>query len=137
MGDTILRVDYFTTTVADKPGEGLRLLNRLKEAGVSLLGFSAFPVPDGQAQLDFLPSDTEQFLKAAAGAGIPLSEKKRGFLIEGVDRPGAVAEVVRCLADARINITAMDALCTGGGRYGAILWVKPAAYESAAKALGV
>lgn len=137
MGDHIRRADYFTTTVTDKPGEGLRLLSRLKEAGVSLLAFTAFPVQDGQAQVDFVPSDTEQFLKAAAGAGITLSEKKRGFLIDGADRPGAVAEVVKRLADAKINITAMDALCAGGGRYGAILWVKPAVYEAAAKALGV
>jgi hypothetical protein len=48
-----------------------------------------------------------------------------------------VAEVVKRLSEAKINITAMDALCAGGGRYGAILWVKPAAYEAAAKALGV
>jgi len=47
-----------------------------------------------------------------------------------------VAEVLKRLADAKINVTALDAVCTGGGRYGAILWVKPASFEAAAKALG-
>jgi hypothetical protein len=137
MADKVRRADYFYTTVADKPGEGFRILNRLKEAGVNLLAFSAFPIPGNQAQVDFIPSDTEKFVKAAKAAGITLSEKKQGFLVDGADRPGAVAEVVRRLSDAKINITAMDALCAGGGRYGAILWVKPASYETAAKALGV
>jgi hypothetical protein len=40
------------------------------------------------------------------------------------------------LADAGINITAIDAVAAGGGRYGAILWVKPAEVRKAAKALG-
>jgi hypothetical protein len=137
MADNIRRADYFYTTVPDEPGEGYRILGRLKEAGVSLLAFSAFPMAGGQAQVDFVPSDTEKFLKAAKATGITLSERKRGFLIDGADRPGAVAEVVQRLAAAKINITAMDALCAGGGRYGAILWVKPDAYETAAKTLGV
>jgi hypothetical protein len=136
MADSIRRVEYFTTTVPDTPGEGLRLLGALQKAGVSLLAFSAFPVAGNRAQVDFVPADREPFLKAAGAAGIALSEKKQGFLIDGAERPGAVADLVKRLADANINITALDAVCAGGGRYGAILWVKPAAYEAAAKALG-
>jgi hypothetical protein len=40
------------------------------------------------------------------------------------------------LADAGVNITALDAVAAGEGRYGAILWVKPAEVRKAAKALG-
>src|SRR5712691_10478272 len=29
------------------------------------------------------------------------------------------------LAEAKINVTAIDAVCAGAGRYGAILWVAP------------
>lgn len=50
---------------------------------------------------------------------------------------GAVADVTRRLSDARINITAAAAASAGGGRYGMILWVAQADYETAAKALGV
>ncbi len=39
---------------------------------------------------------------------------------------GAVAELHRKLAEAKINVTAIDAVCAGAGRYGAILWVAPA-----------
>lgn len=41
------------------------------------------------------------------------------------------------LAEAKINITATIATAAGGGRYGMVLWVAPADYEAAAKALGV
>ena len=47
--------------------------------------------------------------------------------------PTAGAGVVTA---AGINVTAVDAACAGGKRYGAILWVKPADHRRAAKALG-
>jgi hypothetical protein len=47
-----------------------------------------------------------------------------------------VAEIMGRLAAAKINVTAIDAVCAGAGRYGAILWVKPPDVARAAKALG-
>ena len=135
MADTARRIDYFYITVPDTPGEGHRLLKSLQKAGVSLLAFSAFPVAGGKTQIDFVPSDSDKFLAAARQAEISLSERKRCFLIDGADRPGAVGEIVGRLSEARINITALNAVCGGAGRFGAILWVKPSAYEAAAKAL--
>jgi len=41
------------------------------------------------------------------------------------------------LAEAKINITAMEAVCAGQGRYGAIFWVKPRDVKKAVKALGL
>ncbi len=48
---------------------------------------------------------------------------------------GAIADILGKLADAKINVTAVDALCAGENRYGAILWVKPPDRKRAAKAL--
>jgi hypothetical protein len=39
------------------------------------------------------------------------------------------------LAAKRINVIAIDAVCAGSGRYGAILWVSPSQYGKAARAL--
>jgi hypothetical protein len=136
MADSIRRIDYFYTLVPDLPAEGHRLLKSLQEAGVSLLAFSAFPIPGGKTQIDFVSSDSDRFLAAARDAGITLSERKRCFLVDGADRPGAVAEIVARLSEERINVTALDAVCGGAGRFGAILWVKPSAFEAAASALG-
>ncbi len=66
-----------------------------------------------------------------------LSDKKTAFLVEGDDRIGAAAGVLDKLAAAKINVTALDAVRGGGGRYGAIIWVKPGDVDKAAKALGV
>lgn len=135
MTDTIRRVDYFYIDTPNRPGEAARALKALKDAGINLLAFSGFP--KGQrAQLDFVPADPVAFVKAAKKAGWKLSAKKSGFLIQGEDRPGAVADILGKLADARINVTAVDAVCAGADRYGVILWVKPPDLKRAAKALG-
>jgi hypothetical protein len=137
MSDKVRRADYFYTHVPDTPGEGFRVLSKLREAGINLAAFSAFPSSGGKTQVDLVPEGAEALIKACQQAGISLTGPKPCFLIEGADRPGAVAEIVKRLADAKINVTAADAVCAGGGRYGAILWVKPESVNAAAKALGV
>ena len=135
MGDVIRKVDYFYIKSANKPGEGAKILRALRDEGINLLAFSGFP--QGQkAQIDFVPEDPLAFETAAKRVGLKLSAKKSGFLVQGEDRTGAVAEVMGKLADAKINVTAIDALSAGGGRYGAILWVKPKDVAKAAQALG-
>ena len=136
MAEEIRRVDYYYTTVPDKPGEGHRALAALHQAGVNLLGFSAFPQGRWRSQLDFLPEDSVAFAKAAKSSGLKLSKKKGCFLIRGEDRPGALAEKVAKLAAAGINVISVQAACAGAGRYGALLWVKPRDLKKAAKTLG-
>jgi hypothetical protein len=135
MAETIRRVDYFYIETPNRPGEAARALKALKDAGINLLAFSGFP-KGRRAQLDFIPADPAALVKAAKRAGWKLSAKKSGFLIQGEDRPGAVADILTKLADAKINVTAVDAMCAGADRYGAILWVKPPDLKRAAKALG-
>jgi hypothetical protein len=134
MADTIRRVEYFYVQVPDKPGEGARALATLRGAGVNLLAYSGFPA-GRRAQLDFVPEDPAAFKQAARQAKWKVKGPKRGFLIQGEDRVGACAEILDKLAAAKINVTAMDAVSAGAGRYGAILWVKPAAFKKAATVL--
>lgn len=135
MAETVRRVDYYYTTVADEPGEGARLLAAFKEAGVNFLALHAFPAEGGKAQVDFVPQDRESFLAAARAAGVELSEAKTAFLLEGEDRVGATADTLAKLAAAGINVTAGTSIVSGG-RYGTLLWVRPSAVASAAAALG-
>ncbi|OLC17148.1 MAG: hypothetical protein AUH29_03015 [Candidatus Rokubacteria bacterium 13_1_40CM_69_27] len=136
MAETIQLVDYFYVEAPDKPGEAARLLNELRRAGVNLLAFSGFP-KGKRSQLDFIPADPAAFRAAAAAAKWKLKGPKKGFLVQGDDRVGAVAEVLGRLAAAKINVTATDAVCAGAGRYGVILWVKPRDLKRAAQALGI
>ena len=57
MANTVEQVEYYYTKVANRPGEGTRVLNALKGAGVNLLAYTGFPASATRAQLDFVPSD--------------------------------------------------------------------------------
>jgi hypothetical protein len=136
VAEEIRQVDYFYVMVPDKPGRAAGILAGLREAGVNLVGFSGFP-KGRKGQLDFIASDPAAFAKAAKNLGLSLSKKKSGFLIQGEDRPGAVAEVLSKLASAKINVTSMQAVSAGAGRYGGLLWVKGKDVKKAAKLLVV
>ena len=133
--DTIRKVDYFSMEVPHKPGVAAQVLNTLKEEGIDLLAFTGFP-SGRRAQLDFIPVDSSAFTRAAKRAKLAINPRKTGFLSQGPDRVGVVADLVSRLADAGINVTAIDAVCAGEGRYGAIFWVKPPDVAKAARILG-
>ncbi|HSD61287.1 MAG TPA: ACT domain-containing protein [Burkholderiales bacterium] len=135
MADVIRKVDYFSIQAADKPGEGLRYLSALREQGVNLLAFTGFPT-GRRAQIDFIPEDTAALKAAAKKVKLALGARKSAFLLQGEDRAGALAETLETLAAAKINVTAMDAVTAGSGRFGAIFWVKPRDVNRAAKLLG-
>ena len=119
---------------SDKPGEGLKVLNALRDEGVNLSAFVAFP-KGRRAQLDFVPMDQAAFKTAAKKAKVRLIGPKTTFLVKGDERTGAVADTVTKLSGAGINITALHVITAGAGRYGAILWVKPRDVNKAAKVL--
>ena len=135
MADTIRLIDYFYVMTPNKPGVGAAMLGELRRAGVNLLALSGFPSGRG-AQIDFVPEDAAAFRAAAKQAKWKLTGPKRAFLIGGDDRAGAVGEILQKLADAKINVTAVDATCAGAGRFGALLWVAPRDVTRAARALG-
>jgi hypothetical protein len=122
VADTVRLVEYFYITAPDKPGEGGRALNALKDAGINLLAFSGFP-QGRRAQMDFVPADPAAFKQAAKKAKWKVVGPKRGFLIQGDDRVGAVADLLDRLGAAKINVMAIDAVAVTDGRYGAIFWV--------------
>ncbi|HXZ95527.1 MAG TPA: hypothetical protein VEG37_00545 [Burkholderiales bacterium] len=135
MPDIVRKVEYFTVSAPNKVGEGVRMLKALRDANVNLLAFSGFP-RGGRAQIDFIPENTMALKDAAKRAGIRLSAKKTGFLIQGDDRVGAIVDTLGKLAEAKINVTALDAVTAGEGRYGVIFWVKPKDVAKTTKLLG-
>jgi len=135
MAETVRQVEYFYTEVPNKVGEGAKALRTLKDAGVNLLAFSGFPV-GRKAQLDFFPADGAAFKQVAKANRWKLVGPKRGFLVQGDDRMGAIADLIGKLGDAKIEVIAIDAVSLGE-RYGALLWVTPRDAKKAATILGV
>ncbi len=136
MADRVRKINYCYTKVPNYAGQGEEALRALREAGVNLLAYSAFPIAGRRAQMDFIPENMSAFKKVARKHGWRLSTVKKGFLITGQERVGAVHRHLAKLSDANINVTAVDALGAGRGRYGMILWVKPKQYARAARVLG-
>lgn len=133
--DTIRRADYFSLEVPNKIGEGARLLGALRDAGINLTAFTAFP-SGRRAQIDFIPEDSAAFKAAVRKLGIKVAPRKTVFIVQGDDRPGAIAEICQKLADAGVNMIAMDAASAGNRRYAGMFWVDPGDVKKAAKALG-
>ena len=122
MPDTVRKVHYFSTSVPDKPGQAFRVLASLVSGGVNLLACSG-TTRGRRAVIDVVPEDALRFGAVALKAVLEFSEKRLGFLIQGEDRPGALADNLKVLADAGINVAAVDGLAAGAGRWGAIVWV--------------
>ena len=137
MSETIRIVDYFYTSVDDRPGEGYRLLARLKRCHVNFLAFSASPCGPCQCQLNFFPEDHEALQRAAKEVNVTLNGPRKAFLIQGDDRMGALADTFRKFLDADVNLLATNCVSDNRGGYGMIIWVSPRDFEEAARALGV
>jgi hypothetical protein len=135
MADRVRKVNYCYLTVPARAGQGAKVLGQLKDAGVDLLAFTGFPTKAGKAQIDLVAQDMAGVRRVARKNDWRLSANKKGFLVQGSDKVGAVHRHVQKLADLRINVTAADAVAAGQGRYGMLLWVKPKDYARAARAL--
>jgi hypothetical protein len=136
MADRVRKINYTYVMVPHRPGKGVAVLGPLREAGVNLLAFSAFPAGGGRAQVDLVTDDMPGLRRVARRNGWRLKSVKRGFLVQGDDKVGAVHRLLEKLAAAKVNAIAADAVTAGKGRYGMILWVKPRDVARAAKALG-
>jgi predicted amino acid-binding ACT domain protein len=137
MSDNVRKVDYFHFDIRNEPSEAFHVLSTLKEHGVNLINCTAFPGRWNRAKLTVVPAEAAMLERAAQVAHVSISAKKAAFLVQGADRPGAVAEVMKKLADAKIDVTAYNATVGGTGGFGMMLWVKQKDVAAAAKALGV
>lgn len=136
MAHEISRVDYFYTTVEDRPGEALRFLTALSDLGVSLLAFTAIPVGLLQTQLTIFPDDSLRLKDEGRKAGFQLDGPHPALLVQGEDAPGALVEIHEKLFQAGINVYASTGVASRRGSYGYILYVRPEEFTAAAEAVG-
>jgi hypothetical protein len=136
MSDRVKKASYAYVMVPNRAGQGLKVLDALRKANVDLAAFSAFPARGGKTQVDLIADDIPALKRVARQNDWRLSQVKKGFLIQGADRLGAVHRQLAKLAAAKISVTAADAVSAGMGRYGMILWVRQKDHARAARALG-
>ena len=135
MADIVRKVEYFSISVPNTPAKAFGVLSTLVSAEVDLL--ACIGTPRGrQAQIDVVPADTRRFKNAVKKAGLSFTPEKSGFLIQGRERAGARADHLKKLGDHGINVTGIDALSAGEGRWGAIIWVEESALRKSRQVLG-
>ena len=94
----------------------------------------AFP-RSRRTQVDVVPEDPAAFKSIAKMHKLKIQGPKMCLLVDGDDRPGALADLTDRLRLAKINMTAVTGLCAGQGRFGAILWVQSAGCEKSRQGL--
>jgi hypothetical protein len=131
------KVQYFYATVEDRPGAAFRLLAKLAESDVNLLAFSATPTGPNQTQVVLFPEDPHALAEVAEQSNLVLTGPQSAFLIQGDDRLGALTEVHRVLADAKVNVFNSTGVTDGRGGFGYIIYVRPEDIDRAAHVLVV
>jgi hypothetical protein len=87
----------------DKPGVIARLGEAAGAAGINIEGISAF-TGEGKGVVHVLVEDAEAALETLSAAGFDVRAARDVLLLDVEDRPGAMGEVCRTLADAEVNI---------------------------------
>lgn len=134
MAEEIHMVAHYSAVIPNKTGEGSKALGAIRDAGVNLIALWAYPYR-GKVRIEFIPGKSAAFANAAKRARLKLSKKQTAIFISGKDKPGAVANALEKLAAAKINVGSVQAVCGGSGRYGAVIYLQPAATRKAVKIL--
>ena len=134
MPDIVHKVEHYSTLVPNRPGQAFKVLSMLVSAKVDLLACTGTP-RGRRAQIEVVPNDSKKLRAAARKAGIEFEARKTGYFIQGKDRPGALASHLAKLAAQKINVTGIDSLSAGKGRWAAIIWVAPSHIAKASKVL--
>jgi hypothetical protein len=137
MAVRIRSVEYFYTTVRDRPGEAYKLLEQLAELGLGLLAFTAVPVGPLHTQLTLFPEDSGKMAAMAQRAGMKLDGPYSAFLVQGDEELGALAGIHQELYRADVNVYASSGVTDGKGSFGYVMYVKPEDFDRACRALEV
>ena len=137
MAYKIRRADYFYTTINEEQCRGYRLLSDLAGLGVNLFAFTGVPVGPARTQMTLFPADSGRLLEAARKAGLSLDGPHTALLVQGDDELGALARIHTRLDEAKVHVYASSGVADGKGAFGYILYVRPADFERAARALDV
>jgi hypothetical protein len=137
MAHTIRRVEYFYTSVRDRPGEGYKLLAQFAEMGLNLLAFTAVPVGPNHTQLALFPEDPARMMSTAQRAGFRVDGPNTAFLVQGDDELGALAPIHQALFQADVNVFASTGVTDGRGSFGYLVYVRPEDLDRAEEALGI
>jgi hypothetical protein len=101
-----------TVIMEDKPGKLADLGEATGGAGVNIKGLCAM-VGDGKGFIHILVEDANAARAALDDAGIAVADERDAVVVDLHDKPGAMGEIARDLADAGVNIDVAYTIFTG------------------------
>ena len=125
------RVTQITVTLQNKPGTLAQLCSTLRDAGVNIFAVVASEIR-GRGKVRLLVDNPDKAKDALMAAKIRFSEEE-AIAIELDNRPGALGEVAKKLAQAKINIRYAYATTSEGSAKATVVM----AVSDVAKALGI
>lgn len=137
MACSISRVEYFHTTIKDRPGEAYKFLSQLALLRINLLAFTAIPVSKTDTRVTVYPENPKFMKNEAARAGLYLEGPHPALLVQCDDRLGALADIHLRIYDADVNVESASGVTDGRGAFGYVIHVKKEDFTKAAEALGI
>jgi hypothetical protein len=101
-----------TVIMEDQPGKLADLGEATGRAGINIAGLCAM-VGDGKGFIHILVEDEETTKTALADAGIEIADEREAVVVDLHDKPGAMGEIARDLAEAGVNIDVAYTIFTG------------------------
>jgi hypothetical protein len=92
-----------TVIMDDQPGKLADLGEATGRAGVNIAGLCAM-VGDGKGFIHLLVDDAAVARGALEEAGISVADEREAVVVDLHDKPGAMGEIARDLAEAGVNI---------------------------------
>jgi hypothetical protein len=137
MACSISRVEYYHTTIKDRPGEAYKFLSQLALLRINLLAFTAIPVSETDTSVTVYPENPKFMKNEAARAGLYLEGPHPALLVQCDDRLGALADIHLRIYEASVNVESASGVTDGRGAFGYVIHVKTEDFEKAAEALGI
>jgi hypothetical protein len=137
MACNISKVEYFKTTIIDRPGEAYKFLSQLALLRINLLAFTAIPVSPTDTQLTVYPENPKFLKNEAYRAGLFLEGPHPALLVQCDDRLGALADIHLRIFEADVNVESASGVTDGRGAFGYVIHVKTEDFDRAADALGI
>jgi hypothetical protein len=101
-----------TVIMEDRPGKLADLGEATGKAGVNIDGLCAM-VGDGKGFIHILVQDGSAARKALEDAGIDVADEREAVVVDLHDKPGAMGEIARDLAEAGVNIDVAYTIFSG------------------------
>lgn len=130
-------VDYFHVGLRDRPGAAYGVLRSLRERGVRMLAFHAYPTGPHTGQMVIFPEDPDALVRAAEELGFDLSDPQQAFMAQADEAAELLETVHRPCAEAGINIYATQGVRGDQGCFACVIYVRPGDVETMASVMGL